>query len=113
MKSIIKSIQKLITKKEQPQLQSQTNAPEKENSSLSGKIQNVEQIENTPFTILTFEPTNGTKENNAAICIGNKRITPAMPYAKARQKIAMKDWNLTTALITLIAEAVKKDKISE
>lgn len=64
-----------------------------------------ENIEGTPFIIVT-------KENKSFIAIGSNRITDLMDYEEAREMIARKDWELiTNTIIRLVKNIEQIDRI--
>lgn len=91
--------------------QSPIYALNKEDKSQYGEIIDVEQIEGTPFNIITLDKNSDEKEARmeSFIAIGNRRITELNTYVKCIELIQQKQWGLICSLITLITEATVKE----
>jgi hypothetical protein len=81
----------------------QNYALDKENKSESGKMVKIENVEGTPFTIVTVETED---KNNSFIAIGTSRITKLAPAIQAKNAITKKDWGLIVSLVTIVTERV-------
>lgn len=85
------------------QKQLQEFAPMKESRERSSTVKNVEQYEETPFSIIEIE--DGDRgEDTHFIGIGNKRLTPLMTKEECERMIDEKDWTLITQLAMHIME---------
>lgn len=84
----------------------QTNAQEQENKSQCGKIIEIIKIEYTPFSMVV---TDSTEEKKVFLTLGNKRITELITREQAEKKIRFKDWDMISALITIITEKVVEE----
>ena len=90
------------------QKQSQTYVPMKESKEKSISITNVENYNETPFTLVTTdEPT----ENNTFVGLAGKRLTHSMTREECERLIDEKDYSLLVSLMIHIAE--NKDLITQ
>lgn len=89
--------------KQSTQEESSTNAQNKENS-VNYSVINREQVENSPFWIITIE------DKKHFIALGNTRCTePTENKEELIQMIEEKDWNLLFQVIVVINKMIAKE----
>lgn len=93
----------LKSKEQQARSFGLTNVSEKNNSGSNYELIKREQVEGTPFMIITTE-------HGSFIALGQYRITEDLKKEQLLQMIEDKDWTLYLAAASAITELTIKDK---
>lgn len=92
-------------------LHTQGNAEQPDDKQNSGKLIDVENIEGTPWTLVTINQEGDNEE--CFLAIGNARLTEKGTHEEMMKKIYERDWNLMFQMVAYLADRISSDDIKD
>lgn len=88
-------------------LQEQSNAEQQVDRQNSGKLIDIEEVERTPFTIVTVNESEG--EPQSFIAIGRNRLTEKQSYEACKKQIDERGWELTMQTMVYLVDRMFRE----